>query len=252
MKYAEVLNEHNFTQEAIKGFQPGLKKLVKGEKLAELSELEAYHHNVFVSLSCILSSFNRLYLTGIYLKHFIKSDVLDKHGISQADCIQYHYSNHVTILVGIDDQALILTNYTFRLGLSERKCNKDTVIKNALVISTGVDEILKQIQEVAEPRRYCRNLYVHRGFARKNENVSFLAAYEYAMQNMSDDYDNLKYILEPYEELVVDDIERELSKQEKQMFTYVEELLTKLLKVYKAMDEELTYRELKDISKGIK
>jgi hypothetical protein len=140
-----------------------------------------------------------------------------------------------------------LTNYTFRLGLSERKCNKDTVIKNALVISTGVDEILKQIQEVVEPLRHCRNLYVHRGLAKGNEDINILAMYEYVRQNMPDDFHLSRYALRLYETSVVDDIEKELFEQEKQILTSVEELLSRLLHVYRTIHEELTCKELKGI-----
>lgn len=129
----------------------------------ELSEQEWYDYEVFIHVSSIISTIDRLEQCQNFIKKFPRPRSYEKEGITQDVWIEYHYSFYVISLVSLFDICLILTNAVFRLGNEEKNCKPDLIIKNSWVKDTSAKESLKKIEQLIKPHRHDRNLHVHRG-----------------------------------------------------------------------------------------
>lgn len=84
-------------------------------------------------------------------------------GITRDKWVEYHLCYFIINLASIPDLCLLLTNTVFKLGMPERLCTLESIIKNDWVAETEVPKALRNLDKVVEEHRTLRNLHVHRG-----------------------------------------------------------------------------------------
>ena len=123
----------------------------------------AYYYNVFIYLSNLVRTVERMEQVPIYLRRFPNSKYFAEHNITLPTWMSYHYANFVIMNVSLYDIALLLTNEVFVLGNEPRFCNEKTVARHKRVKDTRVKQALDRLAQAVEEYRDPRNLFVHRG-----------------------------------------------------------------------------------------
>jgi len=240
MKRSKQIFRHPFVDEVMDDSRPVLRQLLSPrERPTRRSEPERYFWSVLFYVHNLRYSFKRLEHIRTYLAHIRISKQYKEDGITRTSYIEYHYSNHAVILVGIFDIALILTSNVFRLGIAEKQCRSDLVMQNDWVHKRGIDKILRQLDSAVSPLREPRNLFAHRGIPRMDEFLTALDCYDALQEKgLLKKMPNRSKVELVYKEKVSGILD-ELSKQEELVFNISMKLLSSLHPVYKSWKEKM-------------
>ncbi len=246
---SEILSAHLLPKTLMENLKPFFHKLdekyleevektseVRFENLLEADENEYYNANVFKKIMNIISSFDRLEQAHIFIKRFRQSKLFLKQNITQDIWIEYHYSIHLLTIVSIMDLALILTNEVYRIGLREKDCNYDTILKNYWIKDSQVAIVLKDLDKKVQNYRNPRNTLVHHGESPKLNKILKSNLYDRLKlitfaQHYSEDYNppiNLDYVYS----MEVRDLLRILQNECKSIEALILNLFDALLPVY--------------------
>lgn len=246
---SETLSAHLLSKTIMENLQPFFHKIdekyleevektgeVRFENLIAADENEFYNANVFKKVINIISSFDRLEQVQIFIKRFRQSKAFLKQDITQDVWIEYHYSIHLLTIVSFMDLALILTNEVYRIGLREKDCNHDTIIKNYWVKNTRVEKALKDLEKLVQNNRNPRNTLIHHGESPKLHKVLKSDLYDKLKlmtfaQHHSEDYDSPINLDRAYS-MEVRDLLRILQDECKSIETLILNLFDALLPVY--------------------
>jgi len=203
------------------------------------SGLEKYSFTVMGWIQRLSNCFKDLEHTRVYMSHFRSNKWYKEAGITQSNCINYHYVKYATTVVTISDVCLILTNDICRLGNPERLCYLENITRNSWIVSSKIDKSLNKIMKAIEPWREPRNLFIHRGWEMYREALTMLDAYELlqgkGIFNRSAHPQRIKTLYKSE----LSKIFKEFDSIEAPLFNAVIELMSKLLPVYKSWRKKL-------------
>ncbi len=176
MRNSEELAAHALMKAVFDGIRPLLDEMgpklraaaelgkIRGPYPApiQMTETQTYDYSVFKKASAILECLYHLHDIPKFIRRFPSPRTYEKEGISQYRWIEYHYSFYVITIMSVYDTALLLVNAAFRLGNPDRICRRNLIVENEWVKHSGVDGKLAALDDVVDPHRSERNLYVHR------------------------------------------------------------------------------------------
>lgn len=218
------------------------------QKIMEFVDSDVYYHyHVFMKLGNLLQTVDLLETSLKFVKHFPHPRTYEKQKITQYNWLVYHYCFFTITYVSILDIALILTNSVFRLGMSEKDCKPDIIMKNDWIANSKTKTALKALQDLVSRHREPRNLSVHRG---RSPNIANIINSEYLdlLRFYSIDLENSKKLIDA--EAVDFLFQRDANKIHDKLhkdFVLLEEVLQKIfdsyVPVYKRKTKEFEHKK---------
>ena len=236
--YSSQILFHEFSEEFRKDALPYIMRVIEEEPYSP-SELESYSFSIMGWVHRISNCFKALEHTRVYIRHFRTNKWYKEAGIVQSNYINYHYIKYAITVVTIMDVAVILTNETLRLGIPEKQCSFDNIIKNSWVISSDVDKSLNKMRSIVEPWREPRNLFVHRGWELYRDVLTALEEYELSREKGIFPQEISSYRVKLLYKTELSKIFEEFDQVEIPLFNAVMEFLSKLLPIYKVQRNRL-------------
>jgi hypothetical protein len=136
-----------------------------------LTPANSYTLDVFDTVSPLLQSFNLLERSQNFATLIPSTKYLQALNINRHDWIEYQISTYLIAFATVGDEALLLVNSVFCLGVDPKHCRSDILMNNKWVKETTIPERLDAIEKAIKPHRNSRNLLVHRG---KNPSLNLL------------------------------------------------------------------------------
>ncbi|EDZ65366.1 hypothetical protein NOC27_2046 [Nitrosococcus oceani AFC27] len=112
--------------------------------------------------------------------------------MNRYDYVVYGIENYYLRFTSVFDRCLRLANVIYQLGLPERQCNNDSIIKNAHVKGTPVAKSLTELDKFTGPFRYHRNTVAHQG-TYSEKDLDQLGSY-YLLAEKDDDFERYRYL----------------------------------------------------------
>lgn len=125
------------------------------------SRKESYAIETFLSVGNVVSCIDQLHFSMDLLSGYRSSSTPDK--MNRYDYIVFGIENYYLRLTSVFDRCLRLANVIFQLGLPERQCNNESIIKNSHVKGTPVAKALTELDNFTGPFRFHRNTVAHQG-----------------------------------------------------------------------------------------
>lgn len=120
---------------------------------------ERYAIETLLSLGNVVGCVDQLIFSVDMLSGY-KSRSMPKR-MNRYDYIVFGIENYYLRLTSVFDRCLRLANVVYQLGLPERQCNNDTIIKNSHIKGTDVATSLQELDKFTGPFRYHRNIIAH-------------------------------------------------------------------------------------------
>lgn len=120
---------------------------------------ESYGIETLLSSSSIVNCIDQLYFSIKMLSGY-RSNITKK-DMNRYDYIVFGVENYYLRLTSVFDRCLILANVIYQLGLPDRQCRNDTIIKNSHIMRTSVATRLKELDKFTQPFRFHRNTIAH-------------------------------------------------------------------------------------------
>lgn len=154
------IKEHVLISDLIEELQELLKKtdIKNPNKAPVLKPFEEYSSQVMKRIGDIVSCIDQLHLSLELLSGFRKGK---NKKYNRHDYITFGVENYLIRFSSVYDRCLRLTNYVYGIGLPERECRENTIIKNANIKGTKVAESLKEIQKIRKCYANDRNKIAH-------------------------------------------------------------------------------------------
>jgi hypothetical protein len=137
---------------------------------------ESYAIEVFLATASVVSCIDQLYFSIDMLSGYRVSNAPKK--MNRHDYIVYGIENYYLRLTSVYDRCLRLTNDIFQIGLPERQCNNESIVKNAHIKGSAVAKALTKIDKFTGPFRFHRNTVAHQK-TYTEKNLSKLGSYYY-------------------------------------------------------------------------
>jgi len=184
-RLVEELAKHPFMKQLRDDYYPIIDekfpeslKCAKNEDLrskvrSKMEDSKWYRYEVFQKLSGLFSVLDRIVHAHSFLQVFPMPRTYEKRcEITQDIWINYHFLYYIFSVVSLFDCILILTNAVFRIGLRDRDCKRNAIIKNYWVRRIEFDLTLKKFEPISDKYKGIRNMQLHRG---KGKNVADIA-----------------------------------------------------------------------------
>ena len=249
LKIVERLAKHPFTKTTMEDMKPQIDELYseivkKAEDWDWISKTESkmgdadwYRYDVFTKQTALISVLDRIVYADAFLENFPAPRTFEKkYEITQYIWIEYHFFHYMVNIVSLFDCLLILTNAVFRIGLKERACKPDTIIKNHWVWQVGFDKYLKEFELITNRYKEIRNIHLHRGKGKNiaqvlnSDTLSFLGMVSF-LQLHSEELFTKNIIDAGYKEEVVE-IRNRIEEDCKEVEEQLSEIFSILLKIY--------------------
>ena len=161
-KVGDELTSHPFISSLFKlAFPMIANKAVN--KTPPPNNVDLYILDLFDAVSPLIQSFEHLERSRSFATLVPSEKYLKGLSINRHDWIEYHISTFLITFVTVDDQALLLVNSVFCLGMDPKHCKADVVKKNKWVKETAIPKCLDSLEKVIKRYRTTRNSLVHRG-----------------------------------------------------------------------------------------
>lgn len=160
---------------------------------------ESYAIENLLSIGNVVSCIDQLYFSIDMLSGYRYGK--SGQNMSRYDYITFGIENYYFRLTSVFDRCLRLANVIFQLGLPERQCNNESIIKNAYVEGTPVANALIQLDKFSAPFRFHRNSVAHQltysekeldriglCYSVAEDDDAFKEQYMYLFKKMTDDY----------------------------------------------------------------
>ena len=190
---------------------------------------EEFAMMVLVTIGEVASCLDQVHFSIALMSGYRSSSAVCQ--MNRHDHIQYAIENFYLRITSIYDRCLRLTNLVYGLGLPDRACTNNTILRNDYVKQTPVAKTLKKIDKFTMQFREYRNSVAHRK-AFSDEEFDFLGSvyflfecdesslrYKNSIKTQTDDYIKKKKI--EFQENIVE------------MEEYVGDYLTELEKIYR-------------------
>jgi hypothetical protein len=122
---------------------------------------ESYGIETLLSIGNVVGCIDQLHFSIDMLSGYRSNSSPDK--MNRYDYIVFGIENYYLRLTSVFDRCLRLANVIYQLGLPERQCNNDSIIKNSHVKGTPVAKALTELDKFTGPFRYHRNTVAHQG-----------------------------------------------------------------------------------------
>ncbi|MFA5479851.1 MAG: Cthe_2314 family HEPN domain-containing protein [Candidatus Muiribacteriota bacterium] len=120
---------------------------------------ERYGIEVLVGIGNIISCLDQLYFSIDMLPGYNKKNLPEK--MNRYDYVVYGVENYYLRFTSVYDRCLRLVNIVFRLGLPERQCKNDTIIKNTHIQNKSIFKSLTKLDKFTSNFRFLRNTISH-------------------------------------------------------------------------------------------
>lgn len=249
LKIVENIAIHQFITLVMEDMKPRLELITttmieKAEKwdwtsktITNMPDADWYRYDVFTKQTALISVLDRIVYSHAFLQRFPSPRLYErKFEITQYIWIEYHFFQYMVNTVSLFDCLLILTNSVFRIGLKDRACKPETIIKNHWVWEVGFDTYLKKFDDLTKKYKEIRNVHLHRGKGKNvaqilnNDNLAFLGMVSF-LQLHSDEYFPKDLIAEGYK-VEVNDLVANVDSEVREIETQLIEILSFLEKVY--------------------
>lgn len=173
-KLLQPVHEHRLLRELEHRVRPVIKQSIEPLKKAisngkfrvdeppALSGAASYYVSVFTSAMALVNALDRAILAIEFARRFPSPKYYERRGITLFMWLEYQYATFATMLTTVLDTALILTNAVVSLGLEEKKCRWDNIIKHAQIKGTPIEASLREYDEATKRLQQLRQHHVHR------------------------------------------------------------------------------------------
>lgn len=138
----------------------------------------------------VVSCIDQLHFSINMLSGYRSDSAPDK--MNRYDHIVFGIENYYLRLTSAFDRCLRLANVIFQLGLPERQCNNESIIKNSHVKGTPVASALTELDKFTGPFRYHRNTVAHQG-TYSEKDLDQLGSY-YLLAEEDDGFERYRYL----------------------------------------------------------
>ena len=173
------------------------------------TEKERYAIETFLSISNVIGCVDQLHFSIDMLSGYRANTAPDK--MNRHDYIVFGIENYFLRLTSVYDRCLRLANIVFEIGLPERQCNNDTIIKNSHISKTTVSKSLNKLDKFTGPFRFHRNKVAHKG-SYTEESLSDLAPYFY-LSDEDDSFSQYRFLFKKKEDDFISEKKTEFKKQ---------------------------------------
>ena len=249
LKIVEHLAKHPFIKAAMDDIKPQLDKIYPevlkraedgdwiSKSESKMGDADWYRYDVFSKQTALISVLDRIVYAHAFLEKFPSPRTFEKeYEITQYIWIEYHFFHYMVNVVSLFDCLLILTNAVFRIGLKERACKPDTILKNHWVWQVGFDKYLKKFESITNKYKETRNIHLHRGKGKNiaqvlnSDNLSFLGMVSF-LQLHKDEFLPKDIIDAGYKEEVVE-ISNRIEADCHEIEDQLSEIFSFLIKIY--------------------
>ncbi len=151
---------------------------------------ESYAIETLLSTGNVVSCIDQLYFSIDMLSGYRSGSAPEK--MNRYDYIVFGIENYYLRLTSVFDRCLRLANVIFQLGLPERQCNNESIIKNAHIKGTPVANALTELDKFTSPFRFHRNTVAHQG-TYSEKDLDQLGSYYYLAEE-DDDFERYRYL----------------------------------------------------------
>lgn len=151
---------------------------------------ESYAIETLLSVGNIVSCIDQLHFSIDMLSGY--RSVSAPHKMNRYDYIVFGIENYYLRLTSVFDRCLRLANVIFQLGLPERQCNNESIIKNDYIKGTSVAKALTELDKFTAPFRFHRNTVAHQGTYSEKE-LDQLGSY-YHLAKEDDSFERYRYL----------------------------------------------------------
>ena len=151
---------------------------------------ESYAIEILLSIGSVVNCIEQLHFSVDMLSGYRSSSTPNQ--MSRYDYIVFGIENYYLRLTSVFDRCLRLANVIYQLGLPERQCNNDSIIKNSHVKGTPVGKTLKELDKYTGPFRFHRNTVAHQATYSEKE-LDQLGLY-YFLAEKDDSFERYQYL----------------------------------------------------------
>lgn len=151
---------------------------------------ESYGIETLLSIGNVVSCIDQLHFSIDMLSGYRSNSSPDK--MNRYDYIVYGIENYYLRLTSVFDRCLRLANIIYQLGLPERQCNNDSIVKNSHVKGTPVAKALTELDKFTGQFRYHRNTVAHQGTYSETD-LDQLGSY-YLLAEEDDGFERYRYL----------------------------------------------------------
>ena len=151
---------------------------------------ESYAIEILLSIGSVVNCIDQLHFSVDMLSGYRSSSTPNQ--MSRYDYIVFGIENYYLRLTSVFDRCLRLANVIYQLGLPERQCNNDSIIKNSHVKGTPVGKTLKELDKYTRPFRFHRNTVAHQATYSEKE-LDQLGLY-YFLAEEDDSFERYQYL----------------------------------------------------------
>lgn len=188
------LYKNEFINALTVGMQEVIKKIHKidpGNKLKghafrkQLSAKEKYVVDVFGCAAGIIGTCDQLKYVPVLMQSYKKKKTFASVGLTNPKYIQYHLEVHYIKIATVLDQMAILIGKVYDLGIPEKYCTVEAILKNKHTQNGLPASLVKAFDKSIEGIKSVRNLIVHRGeFC--DEEIRHISTWQFLLETGSD------------------------------------------------------------------
>lgn len=152
---------------------------------------ESYAIETLLSVGNIISCIDQLHLSIDMLSGYRSVSTPEK--LNRYDYIVFGIENYYVRLTSVFDRCLRSANVIFQLGLPERQCNNESIMKNAHIKGTPIAIALIELDKFTGRFRSHRNTVAHQGTYSENE-LDQLGSYYHVVEE-DDSFERYRYLI---------------------------------------------------------
>ena len=141
---------------------------------------ESYAIETLLSIGNVVSCIDQLHYCNDMLSGYRTSSTPNK--MNRYDYIVFGIENYYLRVTSVFDRCLRLANVIFQIGLPERQCNNESIIKNSHIKGTSVAKALTELDKFTSSFRFHRNTVAHKGTYSEKE-LDQLGTYYHLVEN---------------------------------------------------------------------
>lgn len=195
-----------------------------------VTKRERYTIEALLATGNVVSCIDQLYFSIDMLSGYRASNMPEK--MNRYDYVVFGIENYYLRLTSVFDRCLRLANVIFQLGLPERQCNNESVIKNAHVNGTAVASTLTKLDKFTHPFRFHRNTVAHQS-TYSEKDLDQLGSYYYLAEE-DDGLERYRYMFKKRTDDFVSEKKKEFNDHVLNLERLVERYLDSIVSIFEA------------------
>lgn len=191
---------------------------------------EGYAIEALLAAGNVVSCIDQLYFAIDMLSGYRASNAPEK--MNRYDYVVFGIENYYLRLTSVFDRCLRLANVIFQLGLPERQCNNESIIKNAHVKGTAVASALTELDKFTGPFRFHRNIVAHQS-AYSEKDLDQVGSYHYLAEE-DDGFEHYRYMFKKKTDDFVSEKKKEFNDHVVNLERLVEIYLDSVVSIFEA------------------